>query len=696
MMRPGKKACRTACVVLLLLLGASSPAVFRTPESAQGGVDGGWSVQFQDDAASIFGVSAVDGNTCWAVGRTTGETPRALALRTTDGGDSWTPSYPGFPTILTCASAVSEEVCWAGGYGCIVKTADGGSSWEVSIAADGYCVTDISAVDGSTCWAVGYSTSSGTAFNGFIIKTDDGGGTWEVQAAGIPCTMTGVSAVDGQTCWASGGFFSPGMTWPPVPPTVAGRLMKTSDGGSHWQDHTVEGYAYFKVSAPHALDVWVAALHADLSAPSNSRTEILRSADGGVSWDIHPTPVGYWSYGNGGFCAVDGCTAFLAVCAQGWGNHIARSDDGGASWNIQADGLYVLSDISTPDGTAAWACGCDPTNLGQYGHGYIMHTSSGGWEPSLRIDGISPSSGYNRCILEADLHCTGFDEGFSVRMEKDGSSIEVAAWPDADDRVHCVLDLIQAEPGVYDVVLANPDGGEARLPAGFTVLQNPVCVDTADPASGMQGTAVSVRVTGSGFSTDMKVSLMEVSGGYGLAASSTAVVSPSLIVCTFELYDVREGEYHLAVSDASGNLSLLPGGFSVLPNPDPVHLNGIAPDRVTQFAGFVSLELKGSGFKPGATVRLRKGGALLEAAGVSVSSPQRITCSLLVFGAEPGAYDVVVVNPDGTGARMREGFRVEAACGQGSGSAALLFGAFMGLLSAAASARSRRKRSRRP
>ncbi len=965
-----KGAFLTSSVLLVSLLVALLPLSLRAPEKARAGGARGWYVQYQDDEVSVFAVSAVDERTCWAVGRTTGDAPRALALRTTDGGESWTPSYPEFPTILTCASAISDEVCWAGGYGCILKTENGGSSWEVKIAADGYYVTGISAVDERTCWAVGYSTTSGTSFNGFIVKTGDGGASWEAQASGIPCPMTDVSAVDERTCWASGGFFSPGMVWPPVPAAVAGRLMKTVDGGSNWQEYGEDGYAYYKLSAPDSLNLWVASLRADLSAPLESRTEIRRSPDGGESWIVHPTSLGPWNYSSGSIEAIDGETAWLAAYPLHGFNGIYRSDDGGASWTAQAEAPATLTDISAAGALAAWASGCDPTNLGQYGHGYVMHTANGGWERAPHIEALSPSSGmagdtatiagsdfgerqpfcavrfgelsapvvswseeeivcvvpdgvapgplevtvvtgggvsnpatfcveettviegtvahagyvthsegirvslfdlegdlletaftdengeyrlesesaiyrckveffdpgdvyrtewhadkpdfasadvvypkpgnrikldawldlwppeiaavepsralikettdialtgshfsdscivelwgdhrsvpiddytivsptriefrldlsdfpkydaglydvvvtntydwqrcvleggmelytpepltlfsiapecaFNRGLVEADIFCAGFREGLSVRLENDSSSLPVSAWPDGDDRVHCLLDLVEAPPGTYDVVLANPGGEEARLPAGFTVLENPVRVDAVEPREGRQGTTVTVGIHGSGFQPGMKASLREATSGYALDAASTTVDSAQHMTCSFELYDAWEGVYHVVVTDTGGNVSLLAGGFSVTPNPSPLYLLSVAPNQVTQFAGFVAVELRGNGFKPGAAVKLRKGDKQMDGLGVGVPSPDLLRCTFLVFGAEPGSYDVVVINPDGVGARMREAFQVSPACGQGSGAAALLLGALMGLLSAARVARSRR------
>lgn len=53
-----------------------------------------------------------------------------------------------------------------------------------------------------------------------------------------------------------------------------------------------------------------------------------------------------------------------------------------------------------------------------------------------------------------------------------------------------------------------------------------------------------------------------------------------------------------------------------------------------------------------------------------------------LFGLAPGAYGLVVENPDGQRTRLEGGFTVTSACGSGSGAALLPLGVAVGLLSA--------------
>jgi IPT/TIG domain len=136
-----------------------------------------------------------------------------------------------------------------------------------------------------------------------------------------------------------------------------------------------------------------------------------------------------------------------------------------------------------------------------------------------------------------------------------------------------------------------------------------------------------------------------------------------------------------------------PIAFKTVPPPTII---SIAPDHGMQHTVFMDITaVSGTGFMPGATLRLEKGGNVLNAYNVNVVSSTRITASIGLFGAESGVYDVVVENPDGQEARLPAAFTVDPLCGTGSGAALIMLGLTLGLLSLAGTARMRRRRRRR-
>ena len=132
---------------------------------------------------------------------------------------------------------------------------------------------------------------------------------------------------------------------------------------------------------------------------------------------------------------------------------------------------------------------------------------------------------------------------------------------------------------------------------------------------------------------------------------------------------------------------------------DKVTATSITPKQAVQHTVSMQItDLAGTGFQPGAAVRLEKDGKIIHAYNVSVVSPDKITCTIGFFGVEPGVYDVVVINPDGSRARLPGAFTVTAMCGAGSGAAVLALGLMLGLISVTGTLRlrsSRRKRDRR-
>jgi hypothetical protein len=148
--------------------------------------------------------------------------------------------------------------------------------------------------------------------------------------------------------------------------------------------------------------------------------------------------------------------------------------------------------------------------------------------------------------------------------------------------------------------------------------------------------------------------------------------------------------------DAQGRVNvagLAIGKKPVILTLDKVTVSSITPKQVVQHTFAMQItDLAGSGFQPGAAVKLEKDGKIINAYNVNVAAPNKITCTMGFFGVEPGVYDVVVTNPDGSKARLPGAFTVTAFCGMGSGPAVLALGLLLGLISATGTLHRRRSR----
>ena len=95
-----------------------------------------------------------------------------------------------------------------------------------------------------------------------------------------------------------------------------------------------------------------------------------------------------------------------------------------------------------------------------------------------------------------------------------------------------------------------------------------------------------------------------------------------------------------------------------------------------------------------ATVKLAmEGQEDIAADKVVVDSSTSISCTFDIADAEGGDWDVVVRNPDGQEGLLEDAVFVNSLCGNGSGTALLMLGLTLGLLSLAGSTRLRKRRN---
>lgn len=127
-------------------------------------------------------------------------------------------------------------------------------------------------------------------------------------------------------------------------------------------------------------------------------------------------------------------------------------------------------------------------------------------------------------------------------------------------------------------------------------------------------------------------------------------------------------------------------------NPDILSVACITPDQADQTAVSIEItDITGTGFQAGAQVRLELGDYIIEAGNVNVVSSSKITCTVGCFAVPTGGYDVVVRNPEGRDARLEGAFTVRPLCGEGAGSAVLMLGISLGLLSMTVSIGARKR-----
>ena len=114
--------------------------------------------------------------------------------------------------------------------------------------------------------------------------------------------------------------------------------------------------------------------------------------------------------------------------------------------------------------------------------------------------------------------------------------------------------------------------------------------------------------------------------------------------------------------DTSGNINMTWVNSTSRTAPTAPTVTGITPTSGTAGTTVSITNLAGTNFMPGAAVKLLKAGqADIVANNVAVTSPTKITCTVIIPAtAATGSWDIVVTNTDGTTGKKAAGFSITA------------------------------------
>jgi photosystem II stability/assembly factor-like uncharacterized protein len=441
-----------------------------------------------------------------------------------------------------------------------------------------------------------------------------------------------VDAVNGEIAWAVGVF---------------GAIFNTVDGGKTWtQQESGTEASLASVAAVDTTTAWAGG------------NVLLKTTDGGGTWEFQDEAMDAFRGGQqpmsmtiSGMSVVDADTMWVSVnyiypgrttpFGLWYEAAIWKTDDAGTTWTRMllttipphVNEVYAVSDqvIWAAGGSSGWA---SP-------YPAVFLTTDGGATWAYRYLGFPGDISMQDVVAYDALNA------WSVYAYVSGGAGGVKKTSDGGANW-----LTQPAPaGIIPKALSAPDGNTLWV----------------------------VGSAGSIFKT--------INGGASWITQSSGV--------TTYLYDVCAVDTNTAwaVGEAGVILKTTDGGGGVIPQ---LSVTSITPTQGAQYTFAMNVDdLAGTGFQPGAAVRLEKGAAVIQAYNVSVVSGEKITCTVGLFAAEPGIYDVVITNPDGQEARLTGGFTVTSACGAGSGTALLMLGLTLGLLSLAGSLRLRREKGSR-
>ena len=249
------------------------------------------------------------------------------------GTPHWAMQTSGVTARLRGVSAVSERVAWASGSGStVLRTIDGGANWQkLTVTAETLDFRDIDAIDAQTA----YILSAGNGPTTRIYKTTDAGKTWTMQfKADDPKAF-----LDAMSFWDAnhGVVFGD---------SVDGQLyiMTTADGGRVWSrvpaanlPPALQNEGAFAASGTNIAlfgksNAWI-------GTGGAAKSRVLRSADGGRSWQVADTPLA--SGQSAGIFSIAFRDAKHGVVAGGdyrkeqeASDNLAVTNDGGITWTL--------------------------------------------------------------------------------------------------------------------------------------------------------------------------------------------------------------------------------------------------------------------------------------------------------------------------------------------------------------------------
>ncbi len=207
------------------------------------------------------------------------------------------------------------------------------------------------------------------------------------------------------------------------------------------------------------------------------------------------------------------------------------------------------------------------------------------------------------------------------------------------------------EPALYPSPIAVGSGASAAL--GTLMVDADVSINL-----GIDGEALPMRAP-SGTTTSLTLR------GNSLTLGSTLTVSdPSLTLSAVAFFNSQvqfqvtvpamsaAGHVDLAVTNATGDLAILPAAIEITP-PDPV-VSNVTPSSGTSLGG-TSLSITGSGFLPG--LRVIIGDQIyVEGAGGGATLVDSGTITLTTAATVGGTHDVVVMDSSGVEGRANNAF----------------------------------------
>jgi photosystem II stability/assembly factor-like uncharacterized protein len=246
---------------------------------------------------------------------------------------TWTTQTSGVTARLRGVSAVSERVAWASGsQSTVLRTTDGGQTWQkLTVTDETLDFRDVDAIDAQTA----YILSIGNGAASRIYKTTDAGKTWKLQFK----NNDEKAFLDAMSFWDANHGIAFGDSV-----DKQFYILTTADGGKTWSRVPAENLppAQENEGAFAASGTNIALFgksHAWIGTGAAAKSRVLRTSDGGRTWQVADTPLA--SGQSSGIFSIAFRDAKHGVIAGGdyrkeaeAVDNLAVTNDGGITWTL--------------------------------------------------------------------------------------------------------------------------------------------------------------------------------------------------------------------------------------------------------------------------------------------------------------------------------------------------------------------------
>jgi photosystem II stability/assembly factor-like uncharacterized protein len=256
-----------------------------------------------------------------------------LAMLSVLAAPRWTIQTSGVNVRLRGVSAVNEKVAWASGASStVLRTVDGGANWQkLNVTDETLDFRDVDAIDVQSSYII--SIGNGPASR--IYKTIDAGKTWQLQFK----NEDPKAFLDAMCFWDADHGIAFGDSV-----DLQFYVLTTADGGRTWSRVPPANLppAQGNEGAFAASGTNIALYgksHAWIGTGAAAKSRVLRTTDGGRTWQVADTPLA--SGPSAGIFSIAFRDAKHGVVAGGdyrkeqeAVDNLAVTSDGGATWKL--------------------------------------------------------------------------------------------------------------------------------------------------------------------------------------------------------------------------------------------------------------------------------------------------------------------------------------------------------------------------